>query len=62
MADNIYLKPLTVKSIEEILKMSSSRCCGKHKIDSVLPAMDGPYRSTTKRIGKVPNWVATTAT
>ena len=28
-ADNVYLKPLTVESIEEILK--------KHKIDAVLP-------------------------
>ena len=32
-ADNIYLKPLTKKSIEEILK--------KHKIDAVLPTMGG---------------------
>lgn len=32
-ADNIYLKPLTKKSIEEIL--------GKHKIDAVLPTMGG---------------------
>lgn len=32
-ADNIYLKPLTRKSIEEILK--------KHKIDAVLPTMGG---------------------
>src|SRR5436190_6986154 len=32
-ADNIYLKPLTVESIEEILK--------KHKIDAVLPTMGG---------------------
>lgn len=30
-ADNIYLKPLTKKSIEEILQ--------KHKIDAVLPTM-----------------------
>ncbi len=33
IADNIYLKPLTKKSIEEILK--------KHKIDAVLPTMGG---------------------
>ncbi len=33
MADNIYLKPLTKKSIIEILK--------KHKIDAVLPTMGG---------------------
>lgn len=33
MADNIYLKPLTTKSIEEILN--------KHKIDAVLPTMGG---------------------
>ncbi|HNK86169.1 MAG TPA: carbamoyl-phosphate synthase large subunit, partial [Flavobacteriales bacterium] len=32
-ADNVYLKPLTVESIEEILK--------KHKIDAVLPTMGG---------------------
>ena len=32
-ADNIYLQPLTKKSIEEILK--------KHKIDAVLPTMGG---------------------
>src|SRR4030095_6513496 len=32
-ADHIYLKPLTVESIEEILK--------KHKIDAVLPTMGG---------------------
>jgi len=32
-ADNIYLKPLTKKSISEILK--------KHKIDAVLPTMGG---------------------
>ncbi|HET7817828.1 MAG TPA: carbamoyl-phosphate synthase large subunit, partial [Bacteroidia bacterium] len=32
-ADNIYLKPLTKKSIEEILQ--------KHKIDAVLPTMGG---------------------
>ncbi|XOV92935.1 MAG: carbamoyl-phosphate synthase large subunit [Bacteroidota bacterium] len=32
-ADNIYLKPLTKKSIKEILK--------KHKIDAVLPTMGG---------------------
>ena len=32
-ADNIYLKPLTKKSIIEIL--------GKHKIDAVLPTMGG---------------------
>jgi carbamoyl-phosphate synthase large subunit len=32
-ADNIYLKPLTKKSIVEILK--------KHKIDAVLPTMGG---------------------
>jgi carbamoyl-phosphate synthase large subunit len=32
-ADNIYLKPLTKKSIEEILK--------KHTIDAVLPTMGG---------------------
>ena len=32
-ADNIYLKPLTKKSIGEILK--------KHKIDAVLPTMGG---------------------
>ncbi|MCB9223369.1 MAG: carbamoyl-phosphate synthase large subunit [Crocinitomicaceae bacterium] len=33
VADNIYLKPLTYQSIEEILK--------KHKIDAVLPTMGG---------------------
>ncbi|NVK85061.1 MAG: carbamoyl-phosphate synthase large subunit [Cytophagia bacterium] len=33
MADNIYLKPLTKKSIIEILE--------KHKIDAVLPTMGG---------------------
>jgi carbamoyl-phosphate synthase large subunit len=33
MADNIYLKPLTPQSIEEILK--------KHDIDAVLPTMGG---------------------
>jgi len=33
MADHIYLKPLTTKSIIEILK--------KHKIDAVLPTMGG---------------------
>ena len=33
MADNIYLKPLTKKSIVEILK--------KHEIDAVLPTMGG---------------------
>ncbi|MCK5907312.1 MAG: carbamoyl-phosphate synthase large subunit, partial [Flavobacteriales bacterium] len=33
MADNIYLKPLTTKSIEEILQ--------KHDIDAVLPTMGG---------------------
>ena len=32
-ADNVYLKPLTVESIEEILK--------KHRIDAVLPTMGG---------------------
>ena len=32
-ADNIYLKPLTVESIEEILK--------KSLIDAVLPTMGG---------------------
>ena len=32
-ADNIYLKPLTKKSIIEILK--------KHEIDAVLPTMGG---------------------
>ncbi|MCK5209947.1 MAG: hypothetical protein KAQ79_18060, partial [Cyclobacteriaceae bacterium] len=32
-ADNIYLKPLTKKSIVEILK--------KHDIDAVLPTMGG---------------------
>jgi carbamoyl-phosphate synthase large subunit len=32
-ADNVYLKPLTTESIEEILK--------KHKIDAVLPTMGG---------------------
>ncbi|MBL7938853.1 MAG: carbamoyl-phosphate synthase large subunit, partial [Flavobacteriales bacterium] len=32
-ADNVYLKPLTPESIEEILK--------KHKIDAVLPTMGG---------------------
>ncbi|MBL7956850.1 MAG: carbamoyl-phosphate synthase large subunit, partial [Flavobacteriales bacterium] len=32
-ADNVYLKPLTTDSIEEILK--------KHKIDAVLPTMGG---------------------
>src|SRR5215510_1621835 len=32
-ADNIYLKPLTKKSIVEILE--------KHKIDAVLPTMGG---------------------
>lgn len=32
-ADNVYLKPITRKSIEEILK--------KHKIDAVLPTMGG---------------------
>src|SRR3954468_13314313 len=32
-ADHIYLKPLTKKSIAEILK--------KHKIDAVLPTMGG---------------------
>ncbi len=39
-ADNVYLKPLTVESIEEILKMSSSRSIGKHRIDAVLPTME----------------------
>lgn len=33
VADNIYLKPLTTESIEEILK--------KHDIDAVLPTMGG---------------------
>ena len=33
VADNVYLKPLTVESIEEILK--------NHKIDAVLPTMGG---------------------
>ena len=33
MADHIYLKPLTTKSIREILK--------KHKVDAVLPTMGG---------------------
>ena len=33
MADHIYLKPLTTKSIVEILK--------KHEIDAVLPTMGG---------------------
>ncbi|MEN8138330.1 MAG: carbamoyl-phosphate synthase large subunit [Bacteroidota bacterium] len=33
VADNIYLKPLTTKSIEEILQ--------KHDIDAVLPTMGG---------------------
>ena len=33
MADHVYLKPLTTKSIIEILK--------KHKIDAVLPTMGG---------------------
>ncbi|WP_066757536.1 carbamoyl-phosphate synthase large subunit [Crocinitomix algicola] len=33
MADNVYLKPLEVESIEEILK--------KHEIDAVLPTMGG---------------------
>ena len=33
MADHIYLKPLTTKSIIEILK--------KHQIDAVLPTMGG---------------------
>jgi len=33
MADHIYLKPLTTKSIIEILK--------KHKVDAVLPTMGG---------------------
>lgn len=33
VADNIYLKPLTVESIEEILQ--------KHDIDAVLPTMGG---------------------
>ncbi len=49
-ADNIYLKPLTVESIEEILKMSSSRSIGKHKIDAEL-AHHGRsiHRSTTRR-------------
>ena len=32
-ADNVYLLPLTVKSIEQILQ--------KHKIDAVLPTMGG---------------------
>ena len=33
IADHIYLKPLTTKSIIEILK--------KHEIDAVLPTMGG---------------------
>lgn len=33
VADNVYLKPLTPQSIEEILK--------QHKIDAVLPTMGG---------------------
>jgi carbamoyl-phosphate synthase large subunit len=33
MANHVYLKPLTTKSIKEILK--------KHKIDAVLPTMGG---------------------
>ena len=33
LADNVYLKPLTTKSIIEILK--------KHDIDAVLPTMGG---------------------
>jgi carbamoyl-phosphate synthase large subunit len=33
MADHVYLKPLTTKSIVEILK--------KHKVDAVLPTMGG---------------------
>ncbi len=33
MADHVYLKPLTSKSLVEILK--------KHKIDAVLPTMGG---------------------
>jgi carbamoyl-phosphate synthase large subunit len=33
MADHIYLKPLTTKSIIEILKA--------HQIDAVLPTMGG---------------------
>ena len=33
MADHIYLRPLTTKSIIEVLK--------KHKVDAVLPTMGG---------------------
>src|SRR6188768_1500289 len=39
-ADNVYLKPLTKKSIAEILETHSKRKDGK-KIDAVLPTMGG---------------------
>ena len=39
-ADNVYLKPLTKKSIAEILEAHSKRKDGK-KIDAVLPTMGG---------------------
>src|SRR5437868_7880311 len=39
-ADNVYLKPLTKKSIGEILEEHSKRKDGK-KIDAVLPTMGG---------------------
>jgi hypothetical protein len=35
----VYLKPHTVESIEEILRMSSSRCIGKHMINAVPPTV-----------------------
>jgi len=40
MADNIYLKPLTVESIEEILKFEQIGLNGQ-PIDAVLPTMGG---------------------
>ena len=39
-ADNVYLKPLTKKSISEILEIHAKRKDGK-KIDAVLPTMGG---------------------
>ncbi len=39
-ADNVYLKPLTKKSIVEILEVHAKRKDGK-KIDAVLPTMGG---------------------
>ena len=51
MADHVYLKPLTTKSIVEILK--------KHDVDAVLPTMGGQtalncvLRLMKKEFGKI---------